>query len=104
MNQFLKNQQSVREELNLLHLAEVQDRQESYEIELAEKVAMAHSETNNDLQVFLTHSDECYDYKDVSLLFERFLERACAAVGLVLHIISDAYSCPRNPVYKYTMR
>lgn len=39
------------------------------------------------------------DYKDIPVVRENYLQELCQLNGLKLNVISDAFSCPRNPKY-----
>ncbi len=93
-------QTTIRQELKLMEIDEQFLAKESREFLLNEKIALA-VQLTSDLLANVPNYGQ--DYKDLAVEYENCLQYACDKVGLKLIIISDAYSCPRNPQYDFSL-
>lgn len=94
--------QTVKVEFNLLSLSNFQENLEndfSKLDDLIAEVELYADELFND-----DDTDYCCDYKDVSRIREECLLQACMQLDLGVTVIADAYSCPRNPIYKFYLK
>ena len=94
---------NVIQELALMNIANMQCVNERQVEMLNKLVDEAERQATEDLHTFLQHTSDDVDYKDVACLREQFMQNACNAVGVIMVVISDAYSCPRNPQYEYKL-
>ncbi len=90
--------QTVKHELMLDRIDINQQQTELLQNKLLDAIASARSNMLEDMAQSADYFDG--DYKDMAVLSEHYFKNACVNNGIVVEVLSDAFSCPRNPAYK----